>query len=217
MVAARREVVRSHDFSARQGDGNLLLKRADAATPIDVLNQIARIHADQLKAGFLPLLGPSVLQRIYRHAAAKAYLFFLIQDEEVVAFAMGTVDAAQFYREFAIRNFVPVSLALLVRPKVLTRALSGVRYAGRSSTTGRQAELLSIAVDPRFARRRAGSIVFEAFRKAVGQAGQKSFRITMAETQAAAFCFYRKMGCEFGPIQNIGGLNCYSLTCGTSS
>jgi hypothetical protein len=187
------------------------IERADARTPAATLDQVVSIHMEQLRAGFLPALGPRVLRRVYKHAAKHAHLYMAKDRDKVTAFVMGTVNPGEFYKSFAIRNFIPVSFAVALRPAVLVRALSGAKYAASSSKVAAP-ELLSIAVSPAFARRGISQKLFRVFSEAMGDEGLDSFHIVMADTQTAAAEFYKKQNCQFGAEQNIGGLRCFNLT-----
>jgi GNAT superfamily N-acetyltransferase len=189
------------------------IERVTSNSPDVVIEQVVSIHMDQLKVGFLPLLGKGVLRRIYRHAAKHAHFFVCMDGIVVAAFAMGSTNPSAFYKGFALRYFAPVSFAIATRPSVIFRAISGTKYAAQSSSGP---ELMAIAVNPDYARRGFSRELFQRFARAMRQEGARSFHIVMADTQKAAIEFYKKQNCQFGVEQNIGGLRCFNLTASTS-
>jgi hypothetical protein len=64
-----------------------------------IVHQIADMHAERLKAGFLPLLGRAMLARIYRHAVRDpdAILLATVDGDRVLGFVMGAVSTRNFY------------------------------------------------------------------------------------------------------------------------
>lgn len=182
----------------------------------ETLDQLVSIHMEQLKAGFLPVLGPKVLRRIYRHATKQAHLYLAKEDDEVAGFVMGALNPSQFYKKFALLNFFPVSLAIAKRPSVFFRALSGAKYAAESSNEAGP-ELLSIAVNPKFLRRGIGQELFRVFQRAMRDEGVSTFHIVMADTQKVAAEFYKKQNCRFDGEQTIGGLRCFNLIAPTTT
>src|SRR5207244_2078426 len=87
--------------------------------------------------GFLPTLGPRFLSRLYRRIARseRACAFVVSDGDRVLAFAAGTQNVSEFYREFLVRDGA-VS-ALLAAPKAFRAwrpALETLRYPARRDT-----------------------------------------------------------------------------------
>jgi ribosomal protein S18 acetylase RimI-like enzyme len=164
------------------------------------------MHAQTLKAGFLPLLGRAILARIYRHASTdpNAILLVALEGDVVRGFVLGAVAPRAFYFRFSVRHCMTVGWHLVTQPLTIFRALSIARYASLSQ--GIKAELLSIAVDPAYSRQGIGAALLTAFRIRLAAQDIAMFRVTASDTQKQAIAFYRKHGGEIIARVTLGGL-----------
>ncbi len=75
-------------------------------TDRDAATAVAVLHADQIAQGFLSLLGPSFLRRLYRRIGRAPDSFLLVADSEgtVAGFVAGSTDVGALYRSFLLRD-----------------------------------------------------------------------------------------------------------------
>lgn len=185
--------------------------------PENFFRQIAAIHAEQLKAGFLPLLGQEILERIYRHASCNsdALLLAVVDGDTVLGFVMGAISTRDFYLTFALRNFIPLVWRLMTRPTLLLRTLSATKYAASSTRGQATAELLSIAVKQGVDRKGVGSSLLCAFQQQLRERKITSFHVLAADTQKPALAFYRKHAGVVVNETTLGGLHSYRFRINT--
>ena len=73
---------------------------------VDDAAAAAALHAGQISEGFLSLLGPSFLRRLYRRIARTPDSFLLIVEDgtDTVGFLAGSTDVSGLYRSFVLRD-----------------------------------------------------------------------------------------------------------------
>ena len=182
--------------------------------PAPIFDAIARIHAQELSAGLLPLLGKRFLRQLYRRAALdrQGLLIVAKRNGQCVGFVMGTTDPPSYYRGVRLRALPAVGLALVRNPRLVGRILSLARYASRQPGAP-FAELLSIAVAASQQRFGVGQGLYDAFCRELSQRGIEEFCVTASETQGAALKFYRRQGGEVVSETDLGGLRSFTFIC----
>jgi glycosyltransferase involved in cell wall biosynthesis/ribosomal protein S18 acetylase RimI-like enzyme len=169
------------------------------ATQADVPH-LARLHAEAIEAGFLPALGPGVMERLYTALVGWAGAVVLVADGvwRPVGFVAGVVDTGAFYRHFLRSHGAGAGFAALprlVRPSVARRAWETLRY-GSEATAGPPAELLSMAVDYELRRRGLGRALGDRFLAAMAERGVDAVRVVVGGRNQGAIAAYEAMGFE---------------------
>ncbi len=180
-------------FTVRQG----------AAADCDVAG---RLHAGQITTGFLSLLGPPFLARLYRRVVQwdGGLLLVVVEhvgdaarpDDPVVGF-LGAADPTRgLYREFLRRDAVAAAASTfwpLLRN--WRRVLETLRHgSAESSGVGRGAELLAIAVAPGCQGQGLGRRLVTTFLEDVrARGGREAYTVTAADNEASQ-ALYRACG-----------------------
>ncbi|MGH9019021.1 MAG: GNAT family N-acetyltransferase [Acidimicrobiales bacterium] len=197
----------------RTGDDTVAVRPGtvvDAATA-------AHLHADAIAEGFLAALGPRFLTRLYRRIVLSDDAFLLVAESggRRVGFIAGALDLGALYRRFLVRDGIGAtltSLGPLLRSWRL--ALETLRHgtgagAGAGADSTEAAELLSVAVDPRWRGRHVGSRLVEAFLEELDGRGVGRAQVVVGADNAAAVGLYRAHG--------FGGDRSFELHRGTTS
>jgi len=160
----------------------------------------ARLHAGQISEGFLASLGPGFLARLYRRVACSPGSFLLVADEEgdQVGFLAGTLEVGKLYRRFLLRDGVVA--AIVAAPRLLRawpRALETLHHGRRETAAGKgSAELLAIAVDPRWRGRRVGALLVERFLGEIRLGGTGAAHVVVGASNGPAIALYERSGFE---------------------
>jgi ribosomal protein S18 acetylase RimI-like enzyme len=118
-------------------------------TPSDAA-AAAALHIEAISIGFLVVLGPGFLERLYRRVASGERSFVLVHvdpEKGVNGFVAVAEDTGRLYRDFILRDGLRAGLraapAVLRHPR---KVIETLRYGvdGRDTTTG--AEILATAV-----------------------------------------------------------------------
>jgi ribosomal protein S18 acetylase RimI-like enzyme len=183
---------------ARSGSGrNAPEVRIRPATGADD-RVCAALHAGQISQGFLSLLGPGFLRRLYGRIRRSPYSFLLVatRGQATVGFVAASTDVARLYRSFLWHDGIPAAL------RAAGPLLSGWRRVidtlGHASSggvgVGRGPELLSIAVDPAWQGHGAGRMLVTAFLDEVGARGHGAAHVVVGADNAPAVSLYQQAG-----------------------
>jgi ribosomal protein S18 acetylase RimI-like enzyme len=157
----------------------------------------ARLHSSQISEGFLASLGPGFLTRLYRRVACSPGSFLLVADAhgDQVGFLAGTLDVGSLYRRFLVRDGLVASI--VAAPRLLRawpRALETLRHGGGQTVRGGSAELLAVAVDPRWRGRRVGALLVERFLGEIGRGGARTAHVVVGAHNGPAIALYESSG-----------------------
>jgi ribosomal protein S18 acetylase RimI-like enzyme len=159
---------------------------------------VSALHAGQIAEGFLSVLGPSFLRRLYRRIARTPGSFLLVAESEgtVVGFIAGSADVARLYRTFLVRDGLVAGAS--AAKALLTgwrRALDTLGHASsKSAGVGRGTELLAIAVDADRQRRGTGALLVDAFLGELGTRGATAAHVVVGADNAPAIALYGRAG-----------------------
>ena len=120
---------------------------------------------DRSAKGFLTILGPSFLRRLYRRVARTPGSFLLVVEDgtDTVGFLAGSTDVSGLYRSFVLRDGV-CRCVRLRRPAASLLAPGAWRpFATARAAPPTGAELLAVAVDPAVRGRGAGTLLVDGF------------------------------------------------------
>lgn len=162
----------------------------------------AALHAGQISEGFLSILGPKFLRRLYRRVALHGSSFLLMVETggSPVGFLAGSTDVAALYRAFLWRDAIAAVFACggrLVRS--WRRVMETLRYG--ADHAGQGAELLAVAVDPVTRGRGAGTLLVKGFLTEIRRQNLEFAYVVVEATNETAIALYRRAG--FDPVQRF--------------
>lgn len=157
----------------------------------------AELHSRDISSGFLSTLGPHFLRRLYARVATCEGSFLLIAEShgETVGFLGGSVDVGRLYRTFLRRDAL---LAAASAPLELARSWRSAleTLAHRRGASSSEAELLAIAVDPRWRGRGFGHMLVERFVAETLSRGSAAATVVVGSDNHSAISVYRASGFE---------------------
>lgn len=155
----------------------------------------AALHTGQISEGFLAILGPSFLRRLYRRIAGSPGSFLLIVEDEAtpVGFLAGSVDVSGLYRSFLLRDGPAAALVCGGRLLRSWRRVMETLHHGTGGA-GDGAELLAIAVDPAARGKGAGTMLVDGFLAEMGRRNQDAAHVVVAADNDSAIGLYVRAG-----------------------
>ncbi len=191
------------------------IRRLGLTDPVSYAEQVARIHAAEIRLGALPLLGERFLARLYRGMSGAPLTGVWVAEESgaVLGFLAGCADIKGTYRSVLTHGAIPlgwqVLRAVVGRPSLLRKVYAVATYpsseaqkeTGAASSSvampARHAELLSMAVRRDAQRRGIGRRLVAAFEEALPAWGvTDGYWVTTNRAEPDSNRFYRAMGCE---------------------
>lgn len=158
----------------------------------------ATLHAGQISQGFLSLLGPRFLGRLYRRISLDPGSFLIVATGEgrCVGFVAGSTDVPALYRSFLWRDGVHAALGALTHLVPNWRRVAETLRHGSSggAGTGRGAELLAVAVDRLQEGQGIGRTLVEAFLEEVAARGLSAAHVVVAADNSSAVGLYERTG-----------------------
>lgn len=185
---------------------------------------VARIHREEIPTAFLSTLGQRFLKNLYLGLLEAETALTLVAEAggTVVGFVCATAGLSSLYGQ-VIRcrwwRFILCLLPKLVRPSVIRRCWETMHYSkteqeGPSS----DAEILSIAVDRRYAGRGVGRWLVKAALDALATRGARTVKVLCLERLEGANAFYRRCGFRLARTIEIHGrpTHVYTIDCSAS-
>ncbi len=163
----------------------------------------ARLHAEQITRGFLSLLGPRFLERLYRRICLDPCSFLIVVGDgpgeggqATVGFVAGSTDVPGLYRSFLRRDGVVAALPALGHLVVnWRRVVETLRHGSSGGTgTGRGAELLAMAVDHQFQGQGRGRTLVLAFQAEVERRHTHAAHVVVGADNREAVALYQRTG-----------------------
>ena len=162
---------------------------------LDDAGAAAALHADQISDGFLSMLGPAFLTRLYRRVVRSPGSFLLIAQEgpEIAGFLAGSSDVSGLYRSFLLRDGAVAALTCAGRLlRSWRRVVETLRHGATSAADS--AELLAVAVHPALRGRGAGTLLVNGFLREVTQQRQDTAHVVVAADNEIAITLYTQAG-----------------------
>ncbi len=174
--------------------------------------RLAALHESRMSEGFLSALGPRFLRILYRRIVVSPDAFACVVEQAVpgpsgagqvtvVGFAAAALDVSVLYREFVLRDGVIAGIA--AAPRLVgswRQVLETLRYPASTDDLP-DAEILSVAVDPRVTGRGIGTEVVEAATGELTRRGVAAAKVVTAADNIAAQRLYVR--CGFVPRARI--------------
>jgi len=162
-------------------------------------SQIAKIHKEEIKKGFLSSLNNSFLVKFYEAIMDSEYGFCILykQEKTVVGFVSGVTEIDSFYKYFLKNYFFSSVFALLsinFNFNIAKKIVENVFYPKKTKNFP-SAELLTMAVKKDFQGRGAGSQLLQKFIEEMKSRQIKIFKVLVGKKMIAAD-FYKKNGFE---------------------
>lgn len=169
----------------------------------------ARLHARHIPTGFLSVLGPRLLTRLYRRLARSDDCWLLIAEGNgrTIGFLAGSLDTGRLMRRFVVLDGPVVVLstgwAILRRWRHALETVIGSRHneAGPEPDTdegraGVEAELLAVAVEDGWRGSGLGSNLTRRFLDEASDRGAGSARVVVGTANHEAIKMYERCGFE---------------------
>jgi len=158
----------------------------------------AALHAAQINQGFLSLLGPGFLRRLYRRINRSPHSFLVMASSRgsAIGFIAGSTDVAGLYRSFLWHDGIPAAVQA-AGPLILgwRRVLDTLGHARSDGAgVGRGPELLAVAVDPAWQGRGVGRMLVAAFLDEVGARGLDAAHVVVGAGNRGAVALYEQAG-----------------------
>jgi ribosomal protein S18 acetylase RimI-like enzyme len=165
-----------------------------------IYEEVAQIHIESLKEGFLPSLGHKFLTLLYQSIdeCNSSVLIVERQDDEIIGFVAAAESMLPIYSQMC-KHFIKLFLYLfpvLIHPYKLMKIIEIFQYTrGASiSDTIPKHELLSIAVKQKYRNCGVAQRLYKKLEEYFFSRGITAFRIVVGNSLKAASKFYLKMG-----------------------
>ena len=161
-------------------------------------DRASELHAEQIADGFLSLLGPPFLRRLYRRIVLSPGSFLFVADDgnRTVGFIAGSTEVTGLYKSFLWHDGIPAAIAAgwhLLRG--WRRVLETLRHGSSGgSGVGRGAELLAVAVDPTETGRGVGRLLVSSFLGEVTSTGGDAAHVVVGADNVVAVALYERAG-----------------------
>ncbi|WP_415908471.1 GNAT family N-acetyltransferase [Oleiharenicola sp. Vm1] len=162
---------------------------------------LARLHAGEIREGFLTSLGLPVLEKLYRsiHRSPHAFILVAREGDTTVGFLCASTDTRKVYRRViftAWPHLLPALLRRLLSWSTVQRCWETLRYPNRTPPVPDLpgAEILNFCVTAERQGGGVGRALFAAMEQAYRERGVRRIRIVTGARQLSAIRFYEKIG-----------------------
>jgi GNAT superfamily N-acetyltransferase len=187
--------------------------KLDASSSREYFTAVARIHSEEIRFGFLPLLGTEFLSQLYFHmSCTKSSGVWAAEDNgAVIGFVTGTADIRQCYREIFKKAWLPLTgcvLQSIFKKDVLRKIPVILTYpfqahaeepSGQETQQSRHPELLSIAIKSGGKGKGTGRALVQALEQGLREWGETGvYYVSTNRDDPNSNAFYRHVG--FTPV-----------------
>lgn len=164
--------------------------------------EAAKLHAQEIKWGFLSELGERFLYYFYLTMINSPNAFLIIAEDNnlIVGFISGCTDLKRFYREFAKKytlRILPLLFKKFFSINSLKKIFETRKYTKERKKDLPEAELISIAVSSQFQGKGLGRELLNKFFSEMKKRGAKLIKVIVGEKLSRAIRFYEKNGFKF--------------------
>lgn len=176
------------------------LQRIDRQSPESDFRQIAQLHQEEIRNGFLTSLGEDFLMRLYRSLAEDKNVFTVAarRDKEIIGYLCAAISTAGVYRRFLWRNawrLAPALLPRLVSISTLRRVSETLLYPAKTAMSNLpEPEILNFCVKSSAQRCGVGRGLFQTLCDEFTRRGLQQLRIVTGQSQVSAQRFYESLG-----------------------
>jgi ribosomal protein S18 acetylase RimI-like enzyme len=165
--------------------------------------QVAQLHIQTINQGFLPKLGVSFLQSLYRFLIKKELVLVYKEEDEVRGFVSCALSSQGIMKRFLVSSpagVLKIGWAVLKKPALLKPLWETFRAPLLSVSENKnepsipETELLSISVSPLAQQGGIGTKLLAALEKELVNRGITSYKVIAGEKLEGANKFYCKNG-----------------------
>jgi ribosomal protein S18 acetylase RimI-like enzyme len=186
-----------------------VVRRVSGSDSMEVFRRIARLHAQRIHGGVLPLLGETFLGTLYREIAKSKHgtVHEAVDHERLLGFIVGTPDISRCALGFTLGGYLRLTAILAGRiwhPEIRRKFFDALMYPVRKPPSPKgnlpvqdkhRAELLAIAVSADAEGRGVGRAMVDAFEDTLpGKIG--AYFVTTNADDMNSNAFYRALGFE---------------------
>jgi len=184
--------------------------------------QMARLHVEGIKTGFISSLGEDFLTVLYEAIAGSEFGFgFVALDKDrVVAFLAMTTDLGRLYRSVVLKKGLRFALVLagkMLSSGTLKKAVQSLLYPSRVKKLSLPcAELLSVVTDPEYRGRGLAGELLRRTLEECRRRGIGEFKVLVGAEMESANNWYIKHGFKLrGRMDSHGrASNIYTIDTG---
>lgn len=194
----------------------MVIRRAEKKDYI----QIAQLHKEGIKKGFLSSLGMQFLTRLYWAINNEPGAYILVADENgiVAGFISGVVDIQGFYKRILLRRWFHLMAPLvgyLINVSIIKKVVETVLYGlktkkNESHASECTAEMLSVAVNNNYRGQGVGKKLVDALENFFKKENVKEYTVVTFSLDNSSNGFYNACNFSFagtfshhGNIMNI--------------
>lgn len=164
---------------------------------------IANLHIQTINQGFLPKLGPSFLQSLYRFLIKKELVLVYKEENNILGFVSCALSSKGIMKRFLVSSpagVLKIGWAVFKKPALLKPLWETFRAPSLSVSENKnepsipETELLSISVSPQAQQGGIGTKLLAALEKELVNRGITSYKVIAGEKLKGANNFYRKNG-----------------------
>lgn len=164
--------------------------------------QVAKLHVQEIRWGFLSELGEKFLYYFYKTMinSQNAFLIVAQQDNSVIGFVSGCLDLKKFYKELTKKHTFRVSPVLFKKffnINSLKKIFESRKYTKQKEKDLPEAELLSIALAKSFQGSGMAQKLLDGFISEMRKRNINQFKVIVGEKLNQAIQFYEKTGFKF--------------------
>jgi ribosomal protein S18 acetylase RimI-like enzyme len=164
-------------------------------------SQLAALHYQNINKGFLPKLGISFLQSLYRFFVIRELVLVSEDEDKVLGFVSCAITSKGIMKRFMFycpSGILKLMVALLKKPGLAKPLLETLRSSDLSEQGTREeipeTELLSISVSPQAQKGEIGTHLLTALEQELKQRNIRKYKVIAGEKLEGANKFYLKNG-----------------------
>ncbi len=178
------------------------IERITGQSRPEFLAQVARLHQEEIREGFLSSLGQDFLTRLYVAILENpdVFIYAAREGDQILGYVCGAVSTRGVYRKFLLRHawhVAPTIVSRLFSPRTIRRISETLLYPSKTEDAGLpEPEILNFCVSSKQQRRGIGRRLFSALCEEFGRRNVRQIRIVTGEGQVSAQQFYESLGAK---------------------
>jgi hypothetical protein len=168
--------------------------------------EIAKLHIENIKSGFLTKLGHKLLTEIYSFiiGSPESFCYIVTDGKDINGFICATEDCRLLYKRFFKNNFYwgfRILFSKIFRPDIIRKSIDHV-FLPRKRAILPPSEILTIAVDNKIVRKGIGTKMFKSIKGEFARRKKETFIAVVGVKLKASNNFMKKMhGKKFTEIE----------------